>query len=44
MKKKIDIEYLKEGDLVAIAFIAKYLKKEMCQLLLKILKNKDLMF
>ena len=23
-EKKIDIEYLKEGDLVAIAFIAKY--------------------
>ena len=26
MKRKINIEYLKEGDLVAIGFVAKHIK------------------
>ena len=39
MKKKIDIEYLKEGDLVSIAFIAKYLDKEICQFAVKYFKK-----
>jgi len=30
MKRKINIEYLKEGDLVAIGFVAKHIKMEMC--------------
>ena len=31
MKKKIKIEYLKKGDLVAIAFVAKHIKLTMCK-------------
>ena len=30
MKRKINIEYLKEGDLVAIGFVAKHIKMDMC--------------
>ena len=39
MKRKINIEYLKEGDLVAIAFVAKHIKMEMCNYAIRHLKS-----
>ncbi len=39
MKRKINIEYLKKGDLVAIAFVAKYIKLQMCKFSIDRLKT-----
>ena len=39
MKNKIKIEYLKEGDLVAIAFIAKHITLKMCTFSMHILRS-----
>jgi len=38
MKKKINIEYLKKGDLVAIAFVAKHINWTICKLSIDRLK------
>ncbi len=38
MKKKINIEYLKKGDLVAIAFVAKHINLAMCKFSINRLK------
>jgi len=42
MKKKINIEYLNEGDLVAIAFVAKYIDIEMCDFAVQYFKKEGL--
>ena len=42
MKKKINIEYLNEGDLVAIAFVAKHIDIEMCNFAIQYFKKEGL--
>ena len=42
MKKSIDLEYLKKGDLVSIVSIAKYITKKDCDFALTYIQSKGL--